>query len=662
MQVDMSESLLFKEAESLFRGAFAPGSGRPTNAIDVTVSPDGREVAFTGSMLERLEGVPTARICLADFPSGAFKVATFGPNTDLGPKFAPSGRLLAFRSDRASPGNFQVYFLDLDTGETRAAPVVATGWVEYMEFSPDGERLLLGVAGHGADVSGGQGAKTSKRADMAAASWMPTVETGNEAFRRRSVWVLEMSDQSLRQATPSSLNPWEACWCGNDSIAAVVSEGAAEEDWYRATLVSVALRTGAVRTLYKPQDQLEWLSGSPDGRQLAFAEAVCSDRWVVAGDLRIIDLESGDVRKVATGGVDVTFTKWRDSRRLLIAGIRGLENVVATVDGEVREIWCSEELNCQGVFYPYAAPFPGDVDDVVIGAWGHLVAPRLLHVGGGGARKILDFGHGGLEAVVRRLRPVTPYRWKAPDGQEIEGWLMRGAGNAPAPLVMEVHGGPIWRWPQMFLARSAYHVMLAERGYALFWPNPRGSSGRGQAFAGSVVGDMGGADTLDYLAGLDQLVADGIADPQRIGVMGGSYGGFMTSWLVTQDSRFAAAISVSPVTNWLSQHLTSNIPYFDTFCLGSRFIDLGGKHYSRSPVQFAHRVRTPTLNVCGALDRCTPPGQALEFHSALRESGVESVLVTYPQEGHGVRTFPGMIDYAARVVDWFEGHLRKQAP
>jgi len=226
---------------------------------------------------------------------------------------------------------------------------------------------------------------------------------------------------------------------------------------------------------------------------------------------------------------------------------------------------------------------------------------------------------------------------------------------------MEIHGGPIWRWSPMFLGRSAYHAMLAERGYAFFWPNPRGSSGRGQAFAASVVGDMGGADTHDYLSGLDQLVADGIADPQRLGVMGGSYGGFMTSWLITQDPRFGAAIPVSPVTNWLSQHLTSNIPHFDTFCLGSHYTVLSGKHYSRSPVLFAHRVRTPTLNICGALDRCTPPGQAREFHAALKENGVESVLVTYPQEGHGVRTFPAMIDYAARVVSWFETHLGRTA-
>jgi dipeptidyl aminopeptidase/acylaminoacyl peptidase len=457
------------------------------------------------------------------------------------------------------------------------------------------------------------------------------------------------------------LNPWEACWCGNDFIGAVVSSGSSEGDWYRATLIKIGLTTSALETLYQPRDQLEWLSGSPDGTAVAFVEAVSSDRWVVAGDLRIICLQSGLVQKVATRGIDVTFTRWRDNQRLLIAGIRNFESVVGEVDirtQETRELWCSEELNCQGSFYPYAAPCPGNVDDVVIAATGHLIPARLLHIGGNETRTLLDLGHEGLEAIIGKLRPVVPYRWQAPDGQEIQGWLMRGRGDAPAPLVMEVHGGPIWRWAQIFLGRSAYHVMLAERGFALFWPNPRGSSGRGQAFAASVVGDMGGADTQDYLSGIDRLVADGIADPKRIGVMGGSYGGFMTSWLITQDPRFGAAIPVSPVTNWLSQHLTSNIPYFDTFCLGSRYTELSGNHYTRSPVQFAHRVRTPTLNICGALDRCTPPGQAREFHSALRENGVASVLVTYPQEGHGVRTFPAMVDYAARVVEWFETHLR----
>ena len=130
----------------------------------------------------------------------------------------------------------------------------------------------------------------------------------------------------------------------------------------------------------------------------------------------------------------------------------------------------------------------------------------------------------------------------------------------------------------------------------------------------------------------------------------------MTAWLVTCDVRFRAAVAVSPVTNWVSHHLTCNIPHFDAFCLDDRYTDREGTYFSRSPIMFAQRAQTPVLNICGALDRCTPPGQAREFHSALRQHGVESALVTYPAEGHGVRTFPAMIDYAARIVDWLTQH------
>lgn len=656
---DFRQSALYGEAEVLFRNGFRPGSGRPVAANDLQVSPDGRCVAFTGVMLDKLEGVPTTRICMADLSKGQIRVLSFGPGSDLQPKFSPDGKTLAFRSDRASPGNFQLYFLDLLSGMTTAAPVVP-GWVEYLDYSPGGQHMLLGVAPHGADVAGVQGAKTTLRSDVGPSpAWMPTVDAGDTSLKRRSVWILDLADTGLRRISANALNVWEASWCGDQALAAVVSPGAEEQHWYRAHIALLPLDGGKERMLYQPKDQLGCLSSSPDGRQLAFAEAVCSDRCIVAGDLRIVDLDTGKVREVPCNEIDVTFTRWRDNHRLLIAGLRNLDTVIADIDvpaDTVQEGWTGTTLYCASGVYPAAAPCP-DGSDFLICATGHLQAPQLLHIGKGGVRKCVDLGHDGTAANIAKLRPVEPYRWNAPDGTEIQGWLMRGDDKGPAPLVMEVHGGPISRWSPFFIGRSAYHMMLAQRGYAIFWPNPRGSSGRGQAFAGAVVGDMGGADTQDYLSGLDQLVAEGIADPLRIGVMGGSYGGFMTSWLITQDSRFAAAVPVAPVTNWVSQHLTSNLSYFDTFCLGSEYNEAGGNHFARSPVMFAHKVKTPTLNICGALDRCTPPGQALEFHNALLGNGVESVLVTYPQEGHGVRTFPGMIDYAARVVDWFLRHM-----
>jgi dipeptidyl aminopeptidase/acylaminoacyl peptidase len=168
---------------------------------------------------------------------------------------------------------------------------------------------------------------------------------------------------------------------------------------------------------------------------------------------------------------------------------------------------------------------------------------------------------------------------------------------------------------------------------------------------------MGGADTYDYLSGLDHLVEQGIADPTRLGLTGISYGGFMTSWLVTQDSRFSAAASVAPVTNHVTEHLLSNIPHFVKMFLSDSYTNLGGKYYQRSPIMHAQKVRTPTLNICGALDRCTPAAEAAQFHNALLENDVESALVIYPEEGHGIRKFPAVIDYAARTVAWFDKHI-----
>lgn len=247
----------------------------------------------------------------------------------------------------------------------------------------------------------------------------------------------------------------------------------------------------------------------------------------------------------------------------------------------------------------------------------------------------------------------------AADGLSLSGWLLLPAGQGPHPLILYIHGGPTGHWRPSWLGRfwSVPVLMLLERGYAVFFPNPRGSSGRGQEFARHVLGEMGGADGQDCLAGVDHLVRGKLADPKRLGVMGASYGGFMTSWLITQDPRFAAAVAVAPVTNQVTWHLLSNIPDFVSLFLADHYTNLDGKYYTRSPVTYARHARTPTLNICGALDRCTPPEEAVQFHNALLEHGVESVLVTYPEEGHGVRKWPAALDYAARIAAWFERYL-----
>jgi dipeptidyl aminopeptidase/acylaminoacyl peptidase len=168
---------------------------------------------------------------------------------------------------------------------------------------------------------------------------------------------------------------------------------------------------------------------------------------------------------------------------------------------------------------------------------------------------------------------------------------------------------------------------------------------------------MGGKDTLDLLSGLDHLALRGIADARRLGVFGVSYGGYMTSWLVTQDSRFAAAVAIAPVTNQVTEHLVSNIPEFVRLFLKDDYWNPDGKYFHRSPVMHARKAKTPTLLIAGGLDKCTPAEEAIQFHNALLEAGTRSALVIYPEEGHGPRKFPASIDYAARLVGWFEEHI-----
>jgi len=659
MQKDLRESPLYREAEALYKSLRQPGTGQISDAAEVHASPDGRQAVFAGALLDTLNGTPTTRICLTDLSLGDTRVLTFGPNTDRLPKFSPDGQHVAFLSDRHKAGDFRLYLLDPVSGAVRATPPVE-GWVEYLHWSPDGKQIVLGVAGHGADISGGQGAVSSKQASDALPSWMPSVESGDESYRWRRAWVYTLAANSVRQVSAADSNIWEAVWCGNEALAAVVSPGPGEGLWYTARLALIELKTGKSREVYTPQDQLGWPGGSPSGKHLAVVEAVCSDRWIVAGDLRLIDTASGRVERINTRGVDITHTEWRSDRQLLLGGHRGFETVVGLYDVVSKtftEGWSSDDISVGGRYITVSG-FNEAGDCVLVGE-SFTRAPELAVIKKGRYSAVKSFDLGYAEAV-KIIEAVEKVTWKASDGLEIQGWLLRPKSKEPHPLVMNVHGGPVWQWRPLWLGRgNAHFLMLLKQGYAVFFPNPRGSTGRGQDFARKVVGDMGGADAQDYLSGLDHLVGRGIADPRCLGVTGGSYGGFMSSWLITQDERFAAAVPVAPVTNQVTEHLISNIPHFvKLFLGGDTYTNPTGQYFERSPIMHAHKVKTPTLNICGALDRCTPPEEAVQFHNALLENGVKSVLVTYPEEGHGVRKFPALMDYAARMVGWFNEHLQ----
>ncbi len=655
MQRDLTKTPRYREVEEHFRQALGPAFGHISGAADPDPAPDGGRIAFTGSRFDALEGQPTTRICVADVAGGTFEEVTGGPNNDRLPRWSPNGTRLAFLSDRREEGKNQLYLLHGGrVGEAVAAPTVP-GTIEYLSWSPDGAQILLGVAEEGAELSGAQGSGRAKAAGQDLPSWAPEVR-GPELEGWRRIWIFDVGSGQMRAGSREGLNVWEAAWCGPGQIAGIVSDSPGEDAWYSAPLAMIDLDSGKERILLRADDQLGLPSASPDGSRLAVVRAVCSDRWIVAGDLLLVDPEHGQATPVDTGGIDVTGLAWRDADRLLFIGLRGLDTVAGVVDaatGETKETWSSPEG--AGFWYPAAQPMAEDGFVLVVESYDR--PPTLTMVRDGTPIPVVSFEHEGTEYQRQIGGRMERVDWSAGDGTRIEGLLLRPEGDPPYPLVVSVHGGPVWAYQDRWSARASTIPLLASRGYAVLFANPRGSGGRGQDFARQVYGDMGGGDAGDILAGIDALIERGLADPDRVGVMGGSYGGFMTTWLVTQSDRFAAAVAVSPVTDWYSQHYTSNLSHWDRIILADDPASAGGQYFQRSPLMHVGQTRTPTLLTAGLQDRCTPPGQAVEFHQALIEHGVESELALYPDEGHGVRKFPAIVDYCTRVVEWFERHM-----
>jgi len=657
MDRDLRGSPLYQDIEAYFRRLREPAFGRISGAADPAPSPDGRWIAFTGTRIDRLEGSGTTRIGLVGMESGDVREITGGPNSDRSPRWSPDGRHLAFLSDRRTEGEFQLHLLDAETvGEAHPAPPV-DGSVEHHAWSPDGDRILLVAAGRGADRAGAEGSGTTNADVDGVPSWTPTIEGGDDTGDWRRLHVFDLADAETRVASREGLNVWEAVWCGGDHALAVVSDTPDENAWYGARLALIDLAIGSEQTLYRTgrrDRQIGLPVSSPSGHRVAALQAVCSDRAIIAGDIVLIDPSSGDTSTVEPGGVDVTHLAWRDEDRLFFMGIRGLDTVAGEVDAETRastELWSSDET-C-GDWYPTGAPTAGDAFVIVLESYER--PQELAVIREGKPETIASFAHDGTASLTERAGRLERVSWEVPDGLEIHGLLAVPAAPGPYALVVNVHGGPVSAYRSQWLMRSGTVPLLVSRGYAVLMPNPRGSTGRGQQFAEMVVGDMGGADAQDILAGIDAMVDRGIADPARIGVTGGSYGGFMSAWLVTQvPDRFAASVTVSPVTDWYSQHWTSNIGAWDADFLRADPACPGGAYFERSPVMSAGQTRTPTLVTAGLNDRCTPPGQAIEFYQALRAAGVEAALALYPEEGHGVRRMPAMFDYFARMVGWFD--------
>lgn len=258
-------------------------------------------------------------------------------------------------------------------------------------------------------------------------------------------------------------------------------------------------------------------------------------------------------------------------------------------------------------------------------------------------------------------------RWKSPDGQEVEGLLtypVSYQANRKYPLILNIHGGPSNVFAEVYLGKAGLYPLatFSSRGYVILRPNPRGSGGYGRTFRFANVSDWGGKDYQDIMAGVDHLIRSGLVDADRMAVMGWSYGGFMTSWVIGQTSRFKAAVVGAAVTNMWSFTGTSDIPGFLPDYFQGEPWQAFERFRDHSPLYYAHRVTTPTLILHGEGDERVPVSQGYEIYTALKRRGVNVQMVVYPREPHGPREPKFQLDIMRRHLEWTERYCGPGGP
>ena len=654
MDQDVRDNPLFGSSQTHFHDMIRPSLGGLRSIEELAVSLDGETFAIGYSTFARLSGWPQRRLGVINGRDARIELVP-SSNNELHPRFSPDGARLAFLSDRVRAGQFQVhirYLHDLTT--VLAAPAV-DGTVEAFEWSPDGHSLLILAAGLKSDRASAMGSGSLIR-ENEPSSWNPGFDERGGAQTWRSLWIWDISARAAQRITSPGTNVWEAAWCGGrDRIIAITTERAHEGAWYSAKLQGIAADgTKSVTYDIPSGDQLGAPVSSMSGRYVAVISTVCSDRMMVAGDVLLLDTVRNSRQMLDLAGLQVTQTAWRRDTTLFCIGFLGFATIALEYDtttGEHQELWRSHDNCCGGAGgYPRAMLTPNGGFATLIETYKRPATPVVIQ--DGEIRVLHEICDAGVDSIVASNGTLEETTWKGRDGLEIQGYVAKPETAGPHPLVVLVHGGPVFAFRNSWSMSYIFTPLLVRHGYAVFHPNPRGSAGRSRYFSELVRGDLGGEDAFDIIRGVESLIDRGLADPKRLATMGRSYGGYMSAWMTAICDLFSASIPMNCALDWYSRHFTSNAPEFQQLFLPNSPLDVNGLYFDRSVVMRAQQIKTPTLLIVGAADLGSPPTQGLMLHRALMETGTTSCYVTYPEEGHHITRLEAQIDLCARCLIW----------
>lgn len=644
-------------------------------------SPDGSRVAYVLLTVDKADNAYRSAVWIAPMDDSPGKQFTAGEKRDTSPCWSPDGRRLAFVSNRHNDKN-QIYLIDLDGGEARRLTNMENGATDPA-WSADGRRIAFVSptsaeereaedAGETQDVAGLDADERRRRAEEKKKArekkFDPHVvvrfpyRTGKDYLvdRYRHLYVIDVDVENAQpqRVTDDDFDFASPSWLADGSALVTwsIRDPEAHDPIFYGQVLCVPIEDGEPTVLSKPGYHPMAPLSSPDGQWVAYLHVLDKVPHSQTTRLVVVPATGGEAIEL-TAGFDASVNSFRwspDSQWLYFtAGVRGNNGLyrVPVTGGEVEKI-------VGGVRYVTGFDVTNDRLAYVLSEPDNPSDLFVAGADGKNEKRLTEINARFL--ATKEIAPTKEMWYEAHDGASIQGWIVEPPDFDPAnkyPLVLEIHGGPHAMWGPAEPTMWHEFQVLAARGYVVFYCNPRGSGGYGHDFRTAIHADWGFADYRDYLAGVDRVVAQGYVDAHRLVITGGSYGGYMTAWIIGQDDRFKAAVSQRGVYDLGAFTGATDIPRFIEHIFEAPYWDDPEKLWKHSPLAYVKNIHTPLLIVHSERDYRAPIIGAEQLYAALRRLGRTVGFVRYPREGHELSRSgepKHRIDRLNRIVDWFD--------
>jgi len=621
---------------------------------EARLSPDGTQIVYVLSEADWKANKRVNHIWRIGTDGAGRVQMTTGKDGEDSPRWSPDGRTIAFVAKRGDAESDQIYLLPTTGGEARQLTSHATS-VSRVEWAPDGKALYFTAAD---PKTAEQKAREKAKDD---------VYSFDENFEQLHLWKVALADGTETRLSEGdySIVRYSISRDGR-KIAHHRAPSPLFGDFGRGEVWVMNADASEAVALTRNEVTEQNATVSPDASQVLFtSDANARFEPYYNDNLFVAPASGGAVRELAPElGYEIQDAAWsRDGRSIYVLANMGVRDEVLALDlsgGKPRQLtdglhsvrsWTYEAAADRHVFVLDTPTSPGDV-------W---VMPAA-----GGAPVQVTHEFDGI-AQRFRLPRQEKQTWKGADGVAVEGLVFYPLDYAPGqrhPLVVQTHGGPASSDQYGFGSWSSYVQVLTAMGYAVLKPNYRGSTGYGDAFLRDMVGSYFKNAHLDVMAGVDHLIRNGLADPERLAKMGWSAGGHMTNKIITFTDRFKAASSGAGAANWISMYGQSDVRTYRTPWFGGTPwqadapIDVYWEH---SPLKHVANVKTPTLFLVGERDPRVPMPQSVEMHRALKTNGVPTKLYVAPREPHGWRELRHELFKVNVELDWFEKYVTQRA-